>query len=60
MNRDLPHPYRVTAPMRSPRYFHTRYLAWDYARHIHGAITHHRNVFENGATGPWEELEVKA
>jgi len=55
----LPHKYRVTAPMRSPRYFHRRIDAHDYARHIPGAVTHTREVFTNGSTGPWQELEVK-
>lgn len=61
MTHPLPHPYRVTAPMRAPRYFHTRWLAYDYSRHINGAVTHHRDIHDNGATGPWIELdEVKA
>ena len=51
-----PHRYRVTAPMRAPRYFRARWFADDYARHTPGAVTHRRDVHTNGATGPWLEL----
>ena len=58
MNRDVPHKYRVTAPFRSPRYFHLRWIAHDYAIHIPESVTHHRDIHENGVTtGPWELLE---
>ena len=49
--------YRVTAPMRSPRYFQARSSADDYARHTPGAVTHRRDIHPNGATGPWLDIE---
>jgi hypothetical protein len=45
--------------MRSPRYFHRRIDAYQYAVHTAAAVTHQREVHSNGATGPWQELELK-
>jgi hypothetical protein len=59
---NTPHRYRVTAPGRTPRFFHTRWLAYDYSRHTNNTVTHVRDIHrrDNGtwATGPWRELET--
>ena len=59
LNPDLPHRYRATTPMWAPRYFPRRPDAEHYARHTPGAVLHVRTVHENGATGPWEEMEIR-
>jgi hypothetical protein len=64
VNRSAPHRYRVTLPGRSPRFFHERWLAHDYAHHHNNAVTHHRDTHHRPdgtwATGPWRELETSA